>query len=552
MAYRTGVRRGTVALWCAVLVGLACVALSATIAPQSYAAAPGRVELIVLRKPRLAAGERRALRQRAGADFVRSLRIPEAEIVSVPAGRAQAALGELRSDPTVSLAVVDAAIEPAATTTGDPSFGALWALVNPGGPGATFDADVDAPGAWAVATGKGVVVAVVDTGTESTHPDLRRQYAINPAESGNGRESNGIDDDGNGLVDDWRGWDFVDDDNNPATTLLGHGVHVLGTIVAANGNGIGISGIAPDARALPVRVIGDDNRGSWSVLLEATEAVASAGARVVNLSLGGPADPLLGQLFAQIAARHPSTLFVAAAGNSDLNLDIGENVYPCEAPASNVLCVGASTSNDTRALFSNYGSRSVDLFAPGSGILSTALGGRYDSLDGTSMAVPFASGAAALLFSKDPSLSGKQAREDLIAHVEVRSGMISVSGGRLDAATALHSPNAHLGHGRPTVRSARVLVSSRCTTRRPRCRRAASLRATGGNGASALTYSVTRRNRSGAVVAVTHRTVQLRRSTATTTRLPVRLPAGAYRISIRTSGVNGRSKAAVRSFTVRP
>ena len=224
---------------------------------------------------------------------------------------------------------------------------------------------MDVPEAWTKATGAGVTVGIVDTGLLTTHPDLANQVATNAGETGTdalGRDkrSNGVDDDGNGYLDDWHGWDFVSEypsigvtegdstagpDNEPQDNH-GHGTHVAGTVAAQRDNNEGIAGVAPGAKIMPLRGLGANGRGTSIAIAEAFDYAGKMGLRVVNASLGGP-----GLDQSQLAAiqAHPNTLYVIAAGNDNVNVD-ATPYGPCALPAANVMCVGASDENDRQGL----------------------------------------------------------------------------------------------------------------------------------------------------------------------------------------------------------
>jgi thermitase len=415
----------------AVLLALAALALPAS------ASADGTVDLVIRRDPGLTAAERADVRADAGVEFEHRLRLSDAEVVSVPAADAASALAALRSDPDVRWAQRDDGARAQASANADPYWYYLWGLENTGqsinGVTGTVDADMDASSAWSLATGAGVTVAVVDTGVDAAHEDLAGSLAVNGGEMGGGKETNGIDDDGDGLVDDWRGYDFISGDTNP-NDVKGHGSHVTGTIAARNANGLGITGLAPDAHVLMLKGLGDDGFGAWSVIADGFDFAGDQGIRVVNASLGGAGyAPVLDDVIAQ----HPNTLYVVSAGNDNANLD-GTTYYPCEAVEPNVLCVGASDNRDTRASFSNYSPTSVDVFAPGVSVLSTT-DGAYWYYNGTSMAAPHVSAEAALLLQRDPSLTAAQLKSAIVGSADAKAALASYgfNGGRANARAAL-------------------------------------------------------------------------------------------------------------------
>jgi subtilisin family serine protease len=196
-------------------------ALLVLAAPLMAPPAASATDLIVRRDPGLSAAERAGVRADAGVDFDHRLRLPDTEVVSVPAADAAEALSALRADPDVRWAQRDDGVKAQAATGADPYWGELWGLNNAGqtilNVAGTVDADMDVPEAWNLATGAGVTVGVVDTGVDAGHEDLSGALATNGGEMGAGRETNGVDDDGDGLVDDWRGWDFIYGDTTRAT-----------------------------------------------------------------------------------------------------------------------------------------------------------------------------------------------------------------------------------------------------------------------------------------------------------------------------------------------
>jgi thermitase len=330
------------------------------------------------------------------------------------------------------------AVRSASLRPNDRHFPLLWGLENTGqeirGVAGVPDADSVAADAWDAGIGGGVVVAVIDSGMDGDHIDLQPAAWRNPGESGAERELNGLDDDQNGRVDDWRGWDFVGRDNNPFDEN-GHGTHVAGTIGAKRGNGIGVAGMAEGSRLMPLRVLNAEGNGTVANTVLAYAYAAQAGAKVVNLSLG---SSQFSRAESDAIAAFPGMLFVAAAGNggddgigddNDLNPE-----YPCAYPLPNVLCVAASDNRDLLAPFSNYGDVAVDLAAPGVDIASTVPGGGYGWSSGTSMATPHVAGAAALLWAASPGASVAQIKSAVLDGVDLRAAFAgrTVTGGRLN------------------------------------------------------------------------------------------------------------------------
>lgn len=304
----------------------------------------------------------------------------------------------------------------------DPSFNRLTGMHNAG------DTDIDAPEAWDSATdASNVVVGVIDTGIDYTHPDLAANIWTNPGEISN----NGIDDDGNGLVDDDHGFDFYNDDNNPLDDHQ-HGTHCAGTIGAVGNNGIGVSGVAWSVRMMALKAFNSDGNGAGSAIVEAITYAAEMGAKVTSNSWGSrEASTAIRDAIA--AAGNAGSLFVAAAGNDSANIDSGGE-FPASCELDSVLSVAATDEVDALAPFSNYGLVAVDLAAPGTSIHSTFPGNQYGGLSGTSMAAPHVAGACALLLSQQPSLTPLQLKQHVMATVDriPALGEKTVTGGRLN------------------------------------------------------------------------------------------------------------------------
>src|SRR6185369_5814767 len=224
---------------------------------------------------------------------------------------------------------------------------------------------INAPAAWNITTGGSVKVAVIDSGVDYNHPDLAANVWTNPGEIA----GNGVDDDHNGFIDDTRGWDFVNNDNNPMDDN-GHGTHVAGTIAARGNNGIGVAGVAWTAQIIPLKTQNTQGNGFTSDAVKAINYAAHVGAKVINASFGGSAaDPAEDSAIAAA-----NLLVVAAAGNNGSNNDVTP-FYPASFNRSNIISVANTTQSDTLNYDSNYGTVSVDLAAPGYAILSTVPGG---------------------------------------------------------------------------------------------------------------------------------------------------------------------------------
>ncbi len=307
---------------------------------------------------------------------------------------------------------------------------------------------VAAPEAWAAGyTGAGITIAVIDTGVDLDHPDLVSNIFVNPDEI----PGNGIDDDANGFVDDVNGFDFVAGNNDPIDPN-GHGTHVAGTIAAGN-NGFGATGIAPDAKILPVRVLDDDGSGFMHTVAAGIRYAADMGADIINLSLGGGFSHVIDSAIEY--ARALGSFIVAAAGNESSAVPS----YPARFSATDnhVLSVGAANSNEQIAGFSNSvgGSGAVQVDAPGVGIYSTYVGGRYASLSGTSMASPHVAGVAALALSANPNLTPSELRR-LIVGGTVGGAVGSDAAGQISAATTV----AYAAAGLTSPPSSASVVSS--------------------------------------------------------------------------------------------
>jgi hypothetical protein len=296
-------------------------------------------------------------------------------------------------------------------------FAQQWYLENTGQDGGVPDADVDAITAWGVARGAGVLVAVVDSGVDGSHPDLVGQLDVN-------------------------GFDFVDDDLDPSPASTDpderHGTAVAAIIAAAE-NGVGMTGIAPEARILPIRSCDSGSCGSFELAAGIGYAV-DQGADIVNLSLGAiiEDDPVIEG--AIVYAREHDVLVVTATGNESRDLDElspGEQLIPGGLPYSNILNVASSDDRDLIADFSNFGPSVVDIVAPGERILSTGADAAADgwgSWRGTSFSAPIVAGVAALLLTHEPGIGHQEVLARITGFVDKTSGVDGASAsGRVNA-----------------------------------------------------------------------------------------------------------------------
>lgn len=304
----------------------------------------------------------------------------------------------------------------------DPKYDALYAA-----------SKLKLPEAWALQSGSpSVLIAVLDTGVDYTHEDLSDNIWVNQLEIPN----NGLDDDGNGYVDDLYGIDTFNADTDPLDDH-GHGTHVAGTIGAVGSNNVGVTGVNWNTRIMALKFLGSNGSGSTLNAVTAIDYAIDHGVDVINASFGGG---FYSQALYEAVERaeKAGVLFVAAAGNSNQNNDLKPQ-YPSGFTLSNVVAVAASDQDDDRAWFSNYGENTVHVTAPGANILSTLPQNKYGLLSGTSMAAPQVSGIAGLVFSEYPHYSPEQVKYLMMNSSHVMESLVGVSqsSGRVDAEAAI-------------------------------------------------------------------------------------------------------------------
>jgi len=385
-------------------------------------------------KPRNVQEKKQILSSRGLGGIKRNFKaVPSLSLVKLPRGMTvEKAVKQFNKASEILYAEPDYKVKALSTFPNDPRFNELWGLHNTGQSGGKADADIDAPEAWARATGSGeIIVAVIDTGVDYTHPDLAANMWTNEAEL-NGIA--GVDDDGNGYVDDIYGYDFYNNDGDPMDDHY-HGTHVAGTIGAVGNNGTGVAGVCWDVKIMSLKFLDSTGNGWTSDAISCIEYSILMGANVTSNSWGGGGynQALKDAIDAAGAA---GMLFVAAAGNDSVNNDVTAH-YPSSFDCESLIAVMSTDRNDNRSGFSNYGPNSVDIGAPGSSILSCRPGGGYRYLNGTSMATPHVAGACALVWSVAPEFSNTLVKNILLQTTDAILPGLCVSQGRLNLSGAM-------------------------------------------------------------------------------------------------------------------
>ncbi len=435
--------------YCLALITSAAVALAAAPNAESDFTArewrQGFRDGLVIAKPK---AEHRA---RADADETREglhrrrhwARFDGMRVLELPAGETSAqAVARLMATGRYEF-VEPVGLHKAATTTpNDPNFGRQWALMNTGTNNGIVGADIKATAAWDVRTdASNVIVAIIDTGVKLDHPDLAANLWRNSREiAGNGR-----DDDGDGYVDDVFGINAIANNGNPSDDA-GHGTHVAGIIGAIGNNGVGVAGIAWRVQIMALKFLRASGGGDTADAIECIDYAIAHGAHIINASFGSEVGAVTAfnraELLAIQRARDAGIIFVAAAGNSDANLDFLAE-YPASFRLENVISVSNSTARDDIPVGTNFGSGSVELFAPGSEIYSTWYRNNtpYTSLSGTSMSAPHVAGALALLKAQFPGDTYRQLINRVLRNVDVAPAFAgkAQTGGRLNLDRAIRS-----------------------------------------------------------------------------------------------------------------
>jgi subtilisin family serine protease len=373
--------------------------------------APDR--LIVKFRSSAEADTRKAIRAKDHVNKVRDLGLIRAEVVRPSAGQSvNGAVSALKRDPNVEYAVPDYYRQSFGDPTAEPLYAQQWGLNNTGQSVKGFfgvpNIDIDAPEGFGVTQGDpSVVVAVIDDGVDFSHPDLAGQAWVNPLDG----TVDGLDDDGNGLTDDVNGWDFCNNDASVHDVDEDfHGTGVAG-VIAGSATGIGITGVAPGVRIMALKFLDPTNEACSTddLAISAIDYAKTHGAQIINASWGGPG----GSVALQDAIEASQLVFVAAAGNGGDDV-IGDNIdsdpiYPAAFTSANIITVAAIHNQGGLSSFSNYGTTSVDVAAPGEDIEVAVAATSIDPYgwaleSGTSYSAPHVAGIAALIGSVRPAL----------------------------------------------------------------------------------------------------------------------------------------------------
>ncbi|MCP4217354.1 MAG: S8 family serine peptidase [bacterium] len=403
---------------------------------QRRASAFDRI-IVKYKQGRTTAEARNSLQARFGLQRTKHIAFADLHVYKVPDARSKTdLLKQLNKESMVEYAEPDYVVSLDAVPN-DSSFSLLYGMHNSGQTLGTADADIDAPEAWEMSTGSNaVVVAVIDTGIDYTHPDLAANMWQNSGET----PGDGIDNDGNGFVDDVYGINSITNSGDPMDDHY-HGTHCAGTIGGVGNNGTGVAGVCWNVKLMGLKFLSASGSGYSSDAITCIQYAIAKGAHVMSNSWGGGGySQSLHDAIA--AAETAGILFIAAAGNSGSNNDVSPH-YPSSYNNANIISVAATDHNDNLASFSCYGVTSVDVAAPGVATFSTKPGNTYGALSGTSMATPHVAGLAALAKAHRPELTWSQIKGSIMASVDVKGSLTGkiLTEGRINAySTLLNDP----------------------------------------------------------------------------------------------------------------
>ncbi len=407
----------------------------ATLANAAPKYVPG--EILVKYKTGLKTTQKSVLRDEIGGQVLHEMNFIGVEHLQVRGMAVEEAVARLSLDPRVEY------VEPnylwsLDVVPNDTRYPEMYQLHNTGQTGGTPGADIRAEQAWATFTGDpNILVGVIDTGVDYTHPDLAANAWTNPGEI----PGNNVDDDGNGYVDDVHGYDFVNNDGDPFDDNE-HGTHCSGTIAAVGNNALGTTGINWRAKIAGIKFLSASGSGSTANAVLGIQYAITIGCRLTSNSWGGGgfSQALLDAINAAGAA---GQLFVASQGNASTNTDVSPS-YPAAYDSPYIIGVAATDHNDQLASFSNYGATTCDLGAPGVDVLSLMPGGGYQLLSGTSMAGPHVSGACAFMFGRFPGMTNMQVKQRIMQFADPIPALTGrcVTGARLNLFMAAADPDS--------------------------------------------------------------------------------------------------------------
>ncbi len=428
MLQRRGVRIG---LLCAFSILILAAAASASAGELDWPHVDG--QLLVKFQPGTPDDVINMINGHVGGQVAASFRLdPDLRLVRLPEGADLAsALASYRAYPEVRYAEPDY-LRQTQLIPNDTRFGELWGMNNTGQSGGLYGFDINAPEAWDTWTGTpGIVLASIDTGVDMDHEDLPGMWT-NPGEI----PDNGIDDDGNGYVDDIHGWNFIANSNNPNDDHS-HGTHTMGTATGVGANGKGVAGVGWGAQIMAIKICNGMGQCPDSAIIPGIDYATANGARVSNNSWGG--GGFSQSMYDAISrANAAGMLFVAAAGNNGSNNDVSP-FYPASYDLPNIIAVASVDRYGGLSYFSNYGATKVDLAAPGSDILSTTPNNAYGYMSGTSMATPHVTGAVAFIMGFNPTLNYLDYKDIIMQSVTPYDSLTGrmVTGGLLNVKQAL-------------------------------------------------------------------------------------------------------------------